>query len=77
MGSVAKFTCNEGFILVGNSKRLCLQNGHWSGYKPGCKRMKYNYVVVFFVLFLFVYLVALFCFFLFVCLFVFNGTTAH
>ena len=38
VGSRAQFSCNRGFSLAGNSVRVCLANGQWSGYTPRCKR---------------------------------------
>lgn len=38
-GSVATYSCNPGFILVGLFKRTCQINGKWSGNAPTCKRM--------------------------------------
>lgn len=33
----AKFTCDDGFELVGNEKISCLANGNWSDIVPNCK----------------------------------------
>ncbi len=38
-GTTAKYTCNDGFRLVGSSKRLCQKDGSWAGEAPTCKRM--------------------------------------
>ena len=35
--SVATYTCNEGFSLVGDSRRVC-QDREWSGKAPVCSR---------------------------------------
>ena len=36
LGSFATYFCNEGFRLMGDSIRACLQNGRWSGNDPTC-----------------------------------------
>lgn len=33
----AKFTCDDGFTLVGNESVTCLENGKWSDEVPDCK----------------------------------------
>ena len=38
VGSVARFSCDEGSALVGNPGSKCLSNGRWSGTKPKCAR---------------------------------------
>ncbi|XP_075930587.1 complement component receptor 1-like protein isoform X5 [Petromyzon marinus] len=35
--SVVRFSCNEGFLLAGQSTATCLPNGQWSGYPPTCQ----------------------------------------
>ena len=38
IGTVARFSCNNGFKLVGNSTRQCQPGGHWSGQRtPICQ----------------------------------------
>lgn len=37
-GSVATYTCNNGYSLVGSSTRSCQSNGQWSGDAPSCSR---------------------------------------
>ena len=38
VGSIAKYSCDKGFKLVGDSKRQCQYNGEWSGDEPVCKK---------------------------------------
>ena len=35
--SIAKYSCDEGFALVGNFIRVCLVNSQWSGDEPTCR----------------------------------------
>ena len=35
-GSVATYTCNDGYVLVGDSTRICQTTGTWSGEDPHC-----------------------------------------
>ena len=37
-GSKAVYSCDRGYFLVGDSKRVCQANGEWSGDAPVCKR---------------------------------------
>ncbi|XP_055682887.1 sushi, von Willebrand factor type A, EGF and pentraxin domain-containing protein 1 isoform X2 [Lutzomyia longipalpis] len=37
VGTLAQFSCTKGRYLVGNSTRLCLKHGQWSGKSPICK----------------------------------------
>ena len=32
-----KFSCDEGFVLIGSIVRRCLANGSWSGVNTFCK----------------------------------------
>lgn len=42
-GSVAQYSCNAGFRLVGLKTRVCSQDGSFSGQAPTCKcEFKYN-----------------------------------
>ena len=34
--SLARYSCNGGFRLVGDSYRVCLRNENWSGKEPFC-----------------------------------------
>jgi len=36
-GSMATHTCNDGFVLVGVNKQICLANGNWSASLPTCE----------------------------------------
>ena len=35
----AIYECNEGFEIVGNSRRSCQSTGSWSGDEPTCKQI--------------------------------------
>ena len=37
-GSVATYSCNDGFTLEGETTRQCEVSGRWSGTPPSCKR---------------------------------------
>ena len=37
-GTLALYTCNAGFTLVGSESQLCLAGGIWSGQPPVCQR---------------------------------------
>ncbi|XP_023349201.1 uncharacterized protein LOC111717966 isoform X3 [Eurytemora carolleeae] len=36
-GSRAKYHCNPGYILWGNSTRVCDESGEWTGHPPTCR----------------------------------------
>ena len=36
--SVAEFTCDFGFELIGDTQRVCQLNGMWSNMVPECPR---------------------------------------
>ena len=35
-GSIANYTCNQGYLLCGAESRICQSNGSWSGSPPDC-----------------------------------------
>ena len=35
--SIANYSCNEGYTLVGATKRICQSNGSWSDIMPSCQ----------------------------------------
>ena len=37
-GGQATYSCNNGYVLEGKSKRTCLSNGVWSGKEPTCEQ---------------------------------------
>ena len=37
VGSIATYTCDPGFNIVGNMTRICQENGDWSGTEPTCE----------------------------------------
>lgn len=37
VGSKAIYSCNKGFILAGDSRRVCQISGKWSGEAPVCR----------------------------------------
>ena len=37
-GGVANYTCDPGFVLVGDHTRICGSDGTWSGMAPTCAR---------------------------------------
>ncbi|XP_065903790.1 adhesion G-protein coupled receptor V1-like [Dysidea avara] len=39
-GSVAKYSCDEGYALCGPESRTCQSNGLWSGTRPFCARVR-------------------------------------
>ena len=42
--SVATYTCNKGYTLIGDVTRLCLGTGLWSGNEPTCVEGIYMYI---------------------------------
>ena len=39
-GTRAVYSCNDGFELVGDRKRLCDYDGTWDGEAPTCERKR-------------------------------------
>ena len=37
VGSVVKFSCNDGFLLRGSAQRRCTEAGMWDGEDTLCK----------------------------------------
>ena len=38
LGSKATYSCNDRYVLEGESTRVCQSNGKWSGEAPTCER---------------------------------------
>ena len=36
-GSSARYTCNDGYKLRGDTTRICQEGGQWSGQEPICQ----------------------------------------
>ena len=36
LNATATYTCNEGYDLVGNASRVCLEGSQWFGAEPTC-----------------------------------------
>ena len=39
--STATYSCDEGYVLVGQENRTCHYSGFWSGSSPSCLRSKH------------------------------------
>ena len=37
VGTVSTYTCNGGYLLVGDETRTCQESGQWSGSQPICE----------------------------------------
>ncbi len=37
VGSTATYNCDKGFVLIGDSTRVCQRGGDWSGKEPFCE----------------------------------------
>ena len=37
VGSAARYSCDEGYVLVGDPARVCESDGTWSGEPPRCQ----------------------------------------
>ena len=40
-GEEVTFSCQEGFVLFGNDRRICRRNGTWSDTIPECSKKDY------------------------------------
>ena len=53
-GSVAYYSCNDNYLLIGLRTRLCSSYGTWTGTNPVCKSKgkvdTYNYPMTFFII---------------------------
>ena len=52
LNSVALHTCDDGFVLVGQRERVCLENAEWSAPLPSCEGnqcalMETEYVILY------------------------------
>lgn len=36
-GSTATYTCNDGYLLIGITTRVCQTDGTWTGQQPSCQ----------------------------------------
>ena len=36
LGTIAQYSCDHDFVLIGDDSRVCTQNGSWSGVQPKC-----------------------------------------
>lgn len=39
IGAVAKFSCNQGYRLIGEASIICHNSGQWSRAKPSCRKI--------------------------------------
>lgn len=37
MGNTVTYSCNPGYILIGEAERVCLENGQWLHEVPSCE----------------------------------------
>ena len=44
-GSIATYTCDTGFNLIGDMERICQANGNWSESEPVCQSQFYTYII--------------------------------
>ena len=40
LDQVANYSCNNGYLLVGNMTRTCQLDGMWSGTEPFCRKFQ-------------------------------------
>ena len=43
VNSVAEYSCDAGFSLVGPASRTCQTSGTWTEDEPDCSKSMYNY----------------------------------
>ena len=37
LGTIARYSCDSDFVLIGEDIRVCTENGSWSGMEPTCE----------------------------------------
>ena len=40
LGTIARYSCDFDFVLIGEDNRVCSENGSWSGMEPTCEGKK-------------------------------------
>ena len=45
-GSIANYSCDVGYNLIGQSSRTCLSNRVWSGIAPTCRGLHFQKLIV-------------------------------
>ena len=60
IGSVATYSCNNGFLISGISQRICQTDGFWSESAPSCSIgiIIYRYYNVMYLIIIIIYLVS-------------------
>jgi hypothetical protein len=38
-GEEVVYNCKKGFLLTGEDKRICEEDGRWSGFLPNCSKL--------------------------------------
>ena len=46
LDSIATYTCNSGYALLGNATRMCRNDGVWDCQPPVCQRKRLNSIQV-------------------------------
>ena len=46
IGHFATYSCDDGFDLVGEAVRMCMDNSQWSGDAPQCISREYTYMYI-------------------------------
>ena len=44
--NMATYSCNPGFVLIGDTSQTCGSNGMWSPDAPACEREHYGFNIV-------------------------------